>query len=419
MSTIIKIALRNVFRYKRRTLLSALTIAFGLFIYILMDSVMTGMDRLAIDNLIKLSSAAIKVHTMQYQEEKKSLPLDFGIKDFDTIASHLKRDPNVKGVTPRTSFLAQLSNYERTIPVMGTIIAPGSDTSVFTLYHHIKGEYLTTPGLNSILIGKDLAREMGVGVGDGIILYALTRYNSRNADEFIVTGIIHTTDPAINKSSVIITYDAANQFLDLEGLITEVDVGMYRRTNFGRFIKEVDGAKGAIYTQFGRELYHVETFKEAAASFLEMMKQKKAFGVIFMIVILLIASVGIFNTVLMSVYERVREVGVLRAHGMKPGDVTFMFLMEGVITGLLGSVLGVLFGVLANIFLVTVGYPIDKMVGDIDTSGFPVWGTIYGEWNPQTFLFVFVFGVIVSAVASVIPARKAAKIEVTEALRFV
>ena len=120
----------------------------------------------------------------------------------------------------------------------------------------------------------------------------------------------------------------------------------------------------------------------------------------------------------MSVYERIREIGVLRAHGMKPRDINTLFILEGVITGLVGSILGIISGSLVNIILTVKGLPFDKMAGNIDMGDFPVWGTIYGTWNFNALVFVFVFGVLVAVAASIIPARTAARLQVTKALRF-
>jgi putative ABC transport system permease protein len=162
------------------------------------------------------------------------------------------------------------------------------------------------------------------------------------------------------------------------------------------------------------------TFMDLSASFLEVAKSKRAFGVAFLMVLLLIAGVGIFNTVLMSVYERIREVGVLRAHGMPPSQVSFMFVLEGFVTGLLGSSLGVLLGSCATWVIVVYGYPIDKFVSEgTMASGMPFWGTIYGEWNFAACIAMFIFGTLVATLAGLIPARKAGRMQVTDALRFV
>ena len=149
-----------------------------------------------------------------------------------------------------------------------------------------------------------------------------------------------------------------------------------------------------------------------------MTHAKRVFGMVFMLVILIIAVVGIFNTVFMSVYERIREIGVLRAHGLKPRDITFMFVLEGFITGLFGSALGIMVGSLANMYLVVTGIPMEKMVGKIATASYGISGNIYGEWNLPAMGIAFCLGMLVATVAGIIPARRASKIQVTQALRF-
>ncbi len=112
-----------------------------------------------------------------------------------------------------------------------------------------------------------------------------------------------------------------------------------RNSNLPRFSRTVQGIQKTLQRDFPS--LRVNTFLDLGAGVMELTRAKRASGFIIMGIILIIAVVGIFNTVFMSVYERIREIGVLRAHGMKPRDISIMFVLEGVITGLLGSVLGV------------------------------------------------------------------------------
>ncbi len=416
MGTLSKIAWRNVRRNKRRTFLSGLVIAAGLSIYIMMNSVMSGMDRANIDNLIELSTSSIKITTKQYNDEIESLPFKYGIQNSNDIISYIKVQDQVTGVTPRTQFLGQLSNWEDTMPIMGQIIDVQTDRTVFDLEKYIEGNYLSNTEENEIILGKDLADEMNVKVGDYITLYALTKYDSRNADEFQVVGTLHTTDPNINSSTVLISYQTANEFLDLEHLVTELDVAMERKTNFDTFTKNVDQLALELEDQYSQ--LKINTFMDLASGFLQITKQKQFFGSILMLVILAIAAVGIFNSVLMSVYERIREIGVLRAQGMKRKEIVTLFLCEGMYIGFLGSIMGVVIGCGINIYLVVHGMPLDKFA-DFQNVGIPYWGTLYGEWNIGAIVFAFVFGLVVALAASYIPSRMASKMEVTKALRFV
>lgn len=417
METLFKIAFRNIMRNKRRTITSGITIAIGILFFIFYDSIMNGMDKGATDNMIQLSTSSVKIHTEEFYKDRKSFPLKHGITNEDKIREFVSKNSFVTGVTPRVEFLGELSNLSEYKPIIGKVIDAEKDAVVFKLKDYIIGSYFSIDNEREIILGKKLAKEMGVDVGDEITLYALTRYDSRNADDFKIVGILNTTDPNINNNTALITYKAANDFLDLENLKTELNISIKKQMKFNKEIEIMNGIKADFEGEF--KGMKIMTFEEMAADFINMKEQKQIWSWLFILVILLIAAVGIFNTVLMSVFERIREIGVLRAHGLKPGELSILFIFEGFITGILGSTLGVILGCIANYFLVVYGYPIDKIAGDMDVSGFPIWGTIYGQWNIKMIIAGFIFGVIVATLAGVIPARKAAKMEITEALRFV
>ncbi|HMD68027.1 MAG TPA: FtsX-like permease family protein, partial [Chitinivibrionales bacterium] len=233
---------------------------------------------------------------------------------------------------------------------------------------------------------------------------------------FKIAGLLSTADPGINHSDVFLTYSAANDFLDLENSTTELDVGVAKNSSLPAFSRTVQGIQKNL--QRGFPSLRVNTFLDLGAGVMELTHAKRASGFIIMGIILIIAVVGIFNTVFMSVYERIREIGVLRAHGMKPRDVSTMFVLEGAVTGLLGGILGVAFGSLLNVQLVIKGVPMEKVAGSLATASYGIAGNIYGEWNVPAMIVVFVLGVAVATLAGVIPARRASKIQVTEALRF-
>jgi ABC-type lipoprotein release transport system permease subunit len=417
MGMILKIALRNIERHKRRTILSAITIAAGLAVFIMMDSMLTGVDRMSIDNTITLTTGALKIQTVAYDKEKNTFPLTDSINaSIPQLQAVLSRDRRIAHVTRRTQFLGQLSNYSETVPVVGTVVDDVADTSVFGLKPYLTGSYFGPDNNREILIGRQLALDLGVGVGDNITLYALTKYDSRNADQFRIAGLLNTADPTINHSGVFITYAAANDFLDLENSVSELDVSVQRNGNLAVFSRDVKGIQASLQPEF--TLLRINTFLELGAGVLEITHAKRISGIIFMAIILVIAVVGIFNTVFMSVYERIREIGVLRAHGMKPSDITVMFILEGMITGILGSALGIAFGSLVNVYLVTRGIPMEKIAGKIATASYGISGNVYGEWNLTAMALAFCLGIVVATIAGIIPARKASRIQVTQALRF-
>ncbi len=417
MGMILKIALRNVGRHKRRTVLSALTIAAGLIVFICMDSLLSGIDRMSIDNLITLSAGALKIQTAAYNKEKESFPLTLTLdSSLAPLTAALLKDRRVTHVTRRTLFLGQLSNFDETVPVAGTVVDPNTDSLVFGLTSCLAGHYFDTGSVRELIVGRQLAQDLGVTVGGSITLYALTKYDSRNADVFKIVGVLSTADPAINRSGVFMTFAAANDFLDLENSTTELDVSVERDPSLPRFARRVRDIRNNLRRSFPSLC--VNTFLDLGASVMELTRAKRVSGFIIMGIILVIAVVGIFNTVFMSVYERIREIGVLRAHGMKPSDISTLFVLEGAFTGLLGSALGVALGSILNIPLVNLGIPMDKIGGSIATASYGIAGCIHGSWDIPAMAVVVALGIAVATMAGIIPARSASKIPVTDALRF-
>jgi len=420
MGTIFKIALRNVLRNKRRTILTGLTTMFGIFFFIFMDSIMSGMDRGSIQNQINYSDSSLKIQTRAYYEEERALPLEFGITNYDETKAFLEKQKFVEGVTRRSRFIAQASVYEDSFKAIGVVVDPQTDDHVFRIKTIVaEGTYFTGDGKGQVLIGKQMALDLGVGVGDSLVVASRTKYGAQNAVDLDVVGILNSSDPQLNGSTVLITYAEANDFLDLESLITEMDLRVQwdKGMPLSKYLKRIDGIRDSFKAKY--QGFSLLTFRELGAALVALVQQKMAAGYIFLFFMLLIAAVGIFNSVLMSVYERIREIGVLKALGFQPKEITRIFMLEGLFIGVVGSLMGLILGALINIYLVNVGYNVAAMTKGVDTTGFPMWGIIYGQWNPVTFVWVFVFGVAVAVLAARIPAKKAAKMSATHCLRFV
>jgi putative ABC transport system permease protein len=417
MNTIIRIALRNVVRHKRRALITAITMMVGIGFFIALDSLYNGLDRLSVDDVINFRDSSVKIFSAAYDADRESYPLDKGIPDAAALRAWLKQDKRVVAVTPRAQFLAQAGNNRDTTYVIGNVIDAASDAQVFSLKKALIGGYFTQQAGSDrqIIVGKDLAAKLGLKVGDTVVLAATTRYEAQNADDFTIIGLLSTSDPTLNNSSVFITYDAANDFLDLGGLVTEMDVRLQSRTNLSAVL--ADSAAVAAATKSSFPALAPYSFQDLNKGILTVLKQKRIWGYVMMLFLLLIAAVGIVNTVLMSVYERVREVGVLKALGFRGSEVIRMFILEGFFVGCLGSFLGAALGTLINLYSIYVGFSLASL-GDVG-SGFVFWGTLRGEWNPGSIVFAVVFGLIIALIAAYIPARSAARMTAMAALRFV
>ena len=415
MGTLFKIAWRNVWRHGKRTALTIVTMAFGLGLYIGMDSMLKGMDRGGLDNIVNLSDSAVRVTTAKYEEERGSYPMDYGIEDPAALEAAILQDPRVVAVGTRTRFVGSMSNGTDAIPVLAVAVDPAADAKVFTLPEFVTGAWFGDGGERQIVLGGGLAADLGLKIGDWVTLAARTRFEARNADDFRIVGLIDCTEPGINNSGVYVSFDDAEDFLELEGLRTEVVVKMEHRVNLKDAMADSDALAARI--EAANPSLSAQSFGEVGRQFLELAKAKsKGVGMI-IVVIMLISGVGIANTILMSVYSRVREIGVLRAFGFTPREISRLFLIEGGIIGLVGSLAGMVVGLGFDLYMIFVGFPLESIFKGADL-GMPIWGTLYGEWNPEQFVTIAVVGILVSLISSRSPARRASRMEVTNALRF-
>ncbi|TFG80257.1 MAG: ABC transporter permease [Spirochaetales bacterium] len=416
MGTLFKIAWRNVWRHGKRTALTIVTMAFGLGLYVGMDSMLKGMDRGGLDNIVNLSDSSVRVTTTRYEEERRSYPMDYGIDDPAALETFILKDPRVVAVSKRTRFVGSMSNGIDAIPVLAVAVDPEADSKVFTLSEFVDGAWFGDGGERQVVLGYRLAEDLGLKLGDWVTLAARTRYEARNADDFRIVGLIDSTEPSINNSGVYVSFVDAEDFLELENLRTEVVVKMERRVNLKDAMADSDALAAAIEHEY--PVLSAQSFGEVGRQFLELAKAKsKGVGMI-IFVMMLIAGVGIANTILMSVFSRVREIGVLRAFGFTQKEISRLFLLEGGIIGFVGSIAGMVVGLGLDLYFIFVGFPLESMFKGVD-MGMPIWGTLYGEWNPSQFAVILVVGVLVALLSSRSPARRAARMEVTNALRFV
>jgi len=411
MGALWKIALRNTARHRRRTVITAIVMTAGIASFIFFDSVMSGMDRMTIDNMESHTVSSLKIRNPAYVDDIAANPLDKGLENPDRALAVLA----AKGIpaTSRLRFVAAVSNYESQLPLIADAVDPVADRAVFGTADSVsEGSWLGSE--NAVVIGSELAKEMSLGIGDYVVVSARTVHDTTNAEEFEIVGLATTPSNEINRSGLFMSLEDARRLLDAPFLVTEIDASLPRASSLGLAISRGDATAEELRAQLPGD--RVDPISYLAKDYLGMrnFKAKNSYVVIF--IVLLIAAVGIVNTILMSVYSRIREIGVLRAYGMTRRDISRLFLLEGLAIGVIGSAAGLAVGCLINIPMAAFGFdlsPFASVMGSL-----PITGVLRGEWNPGALAFGFLFGVAVSLVSAQIPARKAAGFEPTDALRF-
>jgi putative ABC transport system permease protein len=268
---------------------------------------------------------------------------------------------------------------------------------------------LTSDDTDSIFIGKGLADSMGVGVGDRITLTGRSTHEQMRKRTVTVIGIYDLDMPDIEKRTVYMSLGEAQSLYDLAGQTTEVAI----------VLKKI-GEEGAVIAALKPVLpgYEIESFETNFPELKQALGTKGGIMSIFSVVILMIAGIGILNLLLMAVYERTREIGLLGALGLRPRQISLLFVLEGTMIGLVGVSAGIVFGLIVNGIIMRVGIDYSQFSGLTDYMAL-INGRVYSSWGVDKLLWRGLTVAIISALAALIPAYEASQNEPAQSLHYV
>ncbi|UCF41810.1 MAG: ABC transporter permease [Gemmatimonadota bacterium] len=406
----LRLAWRNLRRNKRRTWITAVTVSLAVLLLQLSIAVMIGVERQSYDNLINYQTAHAKLYAAGYFENREELPLDYTLTDLEALQASVQQVSGVAATTPRLAFQASLSDGVDQVACFGTgIQLAGSDTEVFRIPQAIvAGEYLR-PGEEGMLLGSGLAELFDAEVGDWLTVLTKTRDGAYEALDLPIVGIVGTGNPVIDRNTFLVSLETARYMLDLQEEATEVAV------RFSLGAREMATLRALVerVEQLG---YEVKGWREAEADFLAFAAMKRLGSVAMLSIFVVLALVGVTNTVLMAAFERTREVGMLMAMGLRGGGVRKLFLTEGALAGLLGGAVGSLLALVLIAYLASVGINITALYGEMDI-GYPVKDRMYAALEPLTLVVVWLATGLAAAAASLYPAARASRRPPVEALR--
>ncbi len=403
MTYLFKLAFKNILRSKIRTILTFLILSFGVALYILLACLMAGFDKVSIKNVIDFETGHYKLRSPDFDEDH---PYDLKnyLENSQALKTRVLKLGFVQGAAERVQFLAELDNSIDSAPVVAVGIGP-QDNQVFSLEQYIIEGRLEPGGL---LMGKSLAQDMGLQKDDLIYLTFRAQQGMYTSIEMLITGIVNSANPQVNNSMVFMNLDEAQKQLNTKQ-VTDITV----KTDAFFKVKEYEPQIKAAAPNI-----QVYSWKKLSEDFTAMMTMKRKFQGIFLLMIMVIAVVGIVNTMLMSVYEKKAEIGTMKALGFTDQEVSNLFLFEGFLIGLAGGLMGLILGTLFNSWFYFVGMDITAMMGDQDI-GMPIMGVVRSAWIADAYIKALLFATLASIVASYYPAKKVTKMEAMECLRTV
>jgi len=408
MAHFFNLAWRNIQRNKRRTIITASAIVVGVTMMIFTNGLITGLLDRTITNSVELETGHIKVYALGYREKSDLIPTNIGITNYTEVLDLTDGVQGVNAVSPRIRAGGMLHIKEETTRVIINGITE-QDLKVRDLKKRIiQGEYFTREDENVIIIGEPLADRLTIQLHDKVLLSCIASDGTPVSMSLTVKALFSTQFSSYDSTMVFLPLRKAQDMLKMDG-ITEIVVMIDNPEKVEDVTADIASTlqnKGYTY-----EVLHWEELAPELAQFAEM---EKSMSFLFMSIVVIVAAIGILNTMLMAVYERIKEVGVMAAFGYKSQSILVLFMLEGLIIGVIGAVIGCILGLGITYYLSQVG----MTFAGADVVEF-MESHIYPRLSALDVVFPFFFAVTVTLLAALYPAYRASQLEPVEALRHV
>lgn len=418
MNFLWNLAKKNLSRSRTRTMISIVAIAFAVMSVVFARSFITGMLNSTYENHLYYKAGHIKVIDKEYQLKERILPLDYTVDGFNQegylpIAEELKQIEGVEQVVPRLKFGAIVSMEDELVNMVGWGVDPLEEIKFTGIDKIISEGRMIEKGKREVVIGADLLEKIDRQVGGKVTFLYNTSYDSFQASTFSIVGKIESNIQFINETLFYLPLEQAQDILGMAGEVTELLLVTPDYQKVASFLP-------AVNALFARKdpsnRYIVQPWDKGYDMIEYIIMASGLYNTIYVIIILLACFV-LINTLIMIVNERKREIGMMSALGLKAREILTLFTMEGVIIGLMGSAAGAVLGGIISKIISVVGIDFSAMMEGMSSSDLMMPPIFYADFSLENIIFSFVLGVVIVTIACMIPARQAARLEPTEALR--
>ncbi len=414
MHNIFKLAARNLRRYMRRTLLTSTLITLGVVAVLLFVSISGSFKALMISQITDSMMGHLQIHRKGYLASIDSLPLNRNLQgeQIAKIQEHLNGNQAIEAYSMRIKLGAMFSNFKETTNIRLTAVNPEQEAQTVPLLQDriLQGKKDGLLVKGEILIPELIAKGMQVKAGDTIVLVATNKDGSVNGQSFVVRGILEGISGPGGRDGYIHLADAKT-LLRIDGKeISEIAIRLKNIGDLHPAFAAMQTQLAALKNKMDKPVFEIHTW-EKLSPFSKIANMIDLMTLFIKIMLVAIVLVSIMNVMVMSVYERINEIGTIAAIGTRPGKIMALFLTEGLLLGIFGTLIGVAIS-LAAIFgmnMMGIRFDFGRQQGLILAPTIAV-----GE-----VLMVMGIVIAIAVLGSLQPAWKAAKMDPITALRHV
>lgn len=411
LSTLMRLAARNLRRNLRRTLITAAAISFGLAFILLAVNLNEGSYRSMMRTAISAQAGHLVVQARGYQAEPDPLLLVDAASTVKATAE--ARHPDAV-VTTRSRLAGLITSPNNAVGAGVLAIEPSQERKINDLHTRlIEGAWLDDDDERGVILGAELARRLGVKLGEKVVLMGQGK-DEVTSRLLRLRGVVRTGAVEVDANLAVITMGCAQAFLDRPDTANQISVHLGSTEG-------TDALAAELAAALGRPELEVLDWEGALPEIVEFIQADRTNNIVTMSIIGFIVAIGVLNTILMSVMERIREFGVLLALGLQPKQIASIIVVEGVLLGFFSSLAGLALGIAATYPLVRWGFDSASMMGadSIEVAGVLVDSHVYSAWAVRDMLLWTIAAWAMTILSTLWPARTAATLEPVDAMRHV
>ncbi|PTM05358.1 MAG: ABC transporter permease [Bacteroidetes bacterium] len=403
---LLKLAWLNIWRNKRRTIITATSVFFAVLLAILFRSLTDGIYDNMIHNVVSYSSGYLQIHQKGYWEEQS---IDNSFEEDGQLYQDLLNNPNVTQLMPRLQTFALASNTDKTKGVLILGIDPVKEKAVNNLHKKITdGQYIETINDSAVVLGEGLASQLKLKVNDTLVLLGQGYHASSAAAKFRVKGLIKLGAIELNNNVVYMPLQQSQYMHGAENRLTSVSVMLAKTTNLERL-------KQTLQESIEADTYEVMSWKEMMPEMDQFIEADSTAHYIIIGVLYFVISFGLFGTLLMMIFERQHELGILIAIGMKKYLLAIILLLESAMISLIGCFMGVIAGFLVIKWFTA--YPI-HFTGELKEiyEDYGIESIVYFSSHEKIFIIQTLVVLLLSILLAFYPGYKVIKLKPVEAI---
>jgi len=403
---IIKIAWRNIWRNKARSLVILTSVCIGMTGGIFATAAMIGMMDQRVDNAIKTEISHIQLHNPKFIDNQEQ---EFYIDSTNEITNKIVQNEYVAAVSQRLKITAMISSAETAAGVVINGVIPSEEKNVSDLHSRIiKGDYFTGNKSNEIVISQKMAEKLKLDIKSKLVLTFQDANGDIVSDNYKVCGIYRTTNQVYDEMNVFVKKTHLSSICGYDDNVSQ-EIAVLLKNN-----EQLTEATAEIKALAGNNI-SVRTWKEISPDLGMMTDMMAQYSGYILLIILMALAFGIINTMLMAILERKKELGMMMAIGMNKAKIRIMIVWETIFLTFTGTILGMAIAQILVSYFGKVGIDLTMYSEGFEIMGYDAF--LYPALNTGFYIQVVVLTVLTAFFSAIFPIRRAIKMNPAEVLR--